>query len=199
LEAEPEDGEPIYTFGERDLDPDETLRIYTGVAPEDQADALSAGNSEPVWESAGSLSVRNGDGQLVRRKLLTGPSDALGDYRLSTDIPEYWFPFTAERDDDYRLERALLLDADSLGLPVEKLPRPLGEILDPQREQLPADEDTYQLYDEEISRSGRTVTRRYQFARWLDGSGYLWSSRESRPGDSQLDSGLAFDIIEERE
>jgi hypothetical protein len=189
----------VYTFNDRELDPNQTLRIYTGTAPDDEQNAVSAGNDESVWADSDSLSVWDADENLVRRKLLAGSSDALGDYRLSTDVPDYWFPFTAERDDEYRLERALLLDADSLGLPIERLPRPLGEILDPSDEQLPVDEDTYQLYDEEVTRSGSTVTRRYQFARWLDGSAYLWSSRESRLGDSQLDSGLQFDITEERE
>jgi len=195
---ESQDGGVVHSFGTRELGPDETLRVYTGQAPGGEANAVSAGNADSVWESADSLSVRDADGTLVRRKLLTGPSDALADYRLSTDVPDYWFPFTVEREEEYRLERALLLDADSLGLPIEQLPRPLGEILDPPDAQLPAGEDTYQLYDEEVTRSGRTVTRRYQFARWVDGSGYLWSSRESRLGDSQLDSGLQFDVLEER-
>jgi len=113
-------------------------------------------------------------------------------------VPDYWFPFTVEREQEHRLKQSLLLDADTLGLDVEEIPRPLGEILDPPEEELPADEEVYQLYDEEVTRSGRTVQRRYQFARWLDGSAYLWSSRESRPGDTQLDSGLRFDILDER-
>ena len=112
-------------------------------------------------------------------------------------MPPYWFPFTDAGDE--RLERALLLDAESLGLPIESIPRPLGEILRPESDLLPAGEDTYQVHDEEITRSGREVTRQYQYARWSDGAGHLWSTRESRPGDTQLASGLQFDILDERE
>jgi hypothetical protein len=187
----------IYTIGQRTLPPDGTVTIYTGQAPTDE-DALSAGESSAAWAPADSLSVRDAEGNLVRRSLLTGPSDALADYRLSTDVPDYWFPFTVERGEEYRLKQSLLLDADSLGLPIEELSHPLGEILDPPDEYLPPDEDAYQLYDEEVTRSGQTVTRQYQFARWLDGSAYLWSSRQSVPGDTQLSSGLRFDLLDER-
>jgi hypothetical protein len=114
-------------------------------------------------------------------------------------VPEYWYPFTVEREPDgYRLKRSLLLDANTLELSPEDVPKPLGQILDPPDDQLPADEQQYQLYDEEVTRNGRTVTRQYEFARWLDGSAYLWSSKTSRLGDTQLNSGLRFDILDER-
>jgi hypothetical protein len=187
----------VFTFGQRTLGPGETVRLYTGSAA--QSEAVSAGLSASVWSSAEALAVRDDEGMLVGKKLLARPSDALADYRLSTDVPDYWYPFTAAQSEDFRLERALLLDADTLGLPVEQLPRPLGEILRPEDHLLPPEEDTYQLYDEEVTRSGREVTRRYQFARWTDGASLLWSSRESRVADTQLTSGLAFDILEERE
>jgi hypothetical protein len=188
----------LHEFGQFTLGPDETVSIYTGQAPPDEERVVGAGKPDTVLEPADSVSVRSDEGRLVRRKLLTGPSDALADYRLSTDVPDYWFPFTVERGREYRLKQSLLLDADSLGLPIEEIPRPLGEILNPPDEHLPAGEEVYQLFDEEVTRSGQTVTRQYQFARWLDGSSYLWSSRESRPGDTQLDSGLRFDILDER-
>ena len=188
----------LHTFGEFALDPDEEVTIYTGEAPDDEDDAISGNKSEAVLEPADSVSVRDEERTLVRRRLLTGPSDALADYRVSTNVPEYWFPFTVESEAEYRLKQSLLLDADSLALDREEIPKPLGEILTPGDTQLPVDEDAYQLYDEEITRSGRTVQRQYEFARWLDGSAYLWSSRKSRPGDTQLDSGLRFDILDER-
>jgi hypothetical protein len=188
----------LHAFGQRELGPDKTLKIYTGQAPADEDAAISAAEPDAVLAPGDSISIKNDAGNLVRRKLLTGPSDALADYRLSTDVPDYWFPFTVERGQEYRLEQSLLLDADSLGLPVDEIPRPLGEILNPPDEHLPAGEDVYQLYDEEVTRTGRTVTRQYQFTRWIDGSSYLWSTRESRPGDTQLDSGLRFDILDER-
>jgi hypothetical protein len=188
----------VHAFGEYTLGPGETVRVYTGDPP-DSDDAVGGGNPDSVLQSADSLSVQDDDGTLVRRTLLTGPADALADYRLSTDVPDYWFPFTVKRESDYRLKQALLLDADSLGHDIDQLATPRGEILDPPAEHLPEGEDVYRLYDEEVTRSGRTVTRQYQFARWLDGSAYLWSNRESHTGDTQLDSGLRFDLLDERE
>lgn len=203
--AEGDDWETtVATFGERTIGPNGTLDVYSGAAPEPNAVDGQAGDS--VWAEADALAVRRDDGTLVHRHLLARPSDALADYRLSTAVPDYWFPFTTEwepgvtaAEDTYRLERALLLDADSLGLPIEELPRPMGRILNPDEALLPAGEDTYQLFEEEVPRSGRQVDRVYQFARWTDGTGHLWSSRESRVGDSQLESGLAFDILDERD
>jgi hypothetical protein len=190
---------PLYQFGAFTLGPGETVTVYTGDPP-DESEAVGGGHPSPLLGPADSVSIHDESGGLVRRKLLTGPADALADYRLSTDVPEYWYPFTVEREPDaYRLNRSLLLDASTLELEPEELPTPLGQILDPPDEQLPADEQQYQLYDEEVTRSGRTVTRQYEFARWLDGSAYLWSSRTSRLGDTQLDSSLRVDILEERE
>ena len=188
----------VHTIGQRTLGPRETVQLYTGRAGEDGA--IGAGLSTSVWSSAEAVEVANESGTLVAKKLLAQPSDAHADYRLSTDVPEYWFPFTPEREgEEDRLERALLLDAESLGLPLESIPRPQGEILRPENKLLPPGEDTYRIYDEEITRSGREVTRRYQYARWTDGASHLWSSRESRIDDTQLESGLRFDILDERE
>jgi len=186
----------IHTFGQRTLGPGETMQLYTG-SPAQPSD-VGAGESASVWESAEAVTITNSDDRVVTKKLLAGPSDALADYRLATDVPDYWFPFTPEQGWTATLERALLLDASTLGLPVESLPRPRGEILRPEADLLPADQDTYQIHDEEVTRSGREVTRQYQFARWVDGASHLWCSRESRVADTQLASGLAFDILEEQ-
>ena len=110
-------------------------------------------------------------------------------------MPDYWFPFTPEQGWQFELERALLLDADSLGLPIPQLPKPRGRILEPAEPSL--DGETYEIYDEEVTRNGRAVTRHYQFARWTDGAGHLWSTRRSRPADLQASSGLRFDILDE--
>jgi hypothetical protein len=182
----------VYTVQQQTLGPGETLRVYTGTAQ----DGVSAGLSTSVWTGADAVQVATESGRVIATKLLARPSAALADYRLSSDVPPYWFPFTAEEN---RLERALLLDAESLGLPAESIPRPRGEILRPDEQLLPDGEEGYRIYEEEVTRSGREVTRQYQFARWTDGAGHLWSSRDSHPGDTQLASGLQFDILDERE
>jgi hypothetical protein len=185
----------VTTLRDRTLGPGETIEVYTGDAPDE--DAVSARLSASVWTSADAVQVVDDDGVLTAVKLLSRPSDALADYRLTSDVPDYWFPFTPQQGWAFTLERALMLDASTLDLPPEKLPKPKGEILDPDETLLHG--ETYRIYDEEISRSGREVTRRYQFTRWTDGEGHLWSSRKSRVADTQLSSGLTFDTLDERE
>jgi hypothetical protein len=186
----------VHPITDLTLQPGETVRVYTGVGP-DESDE-SAGLGASAWTDAEAVVVTDETDSVVRKKLLARPSDALADYRLSTDVPDYWFPFTPEQGWRFTLERALLLDASSLGLDVDDIPKPLGEILRPEDELLPPGQDTYQVYDEEVTRSGREVTRRYQHARWTDGASHLWSSRQSRVADTQLASGLRFDILDER-
>lgn len=161
------------------------------------------------------------DGVLLARKLLTRP-DADGGYRLVTSVPEHWYPFEMEPwdpeaetvidDEDvaeggafdapgsYVLTQSLLLDADALDAPRTEIPRPLGRILDPDSPDLPDDDELpYWMYEEEVTRTGREVGRRYQLARWADGSVHLWSERHSSIGSGELASGLRFDLLDESE
>ena len=124
-------------------------------------------------------------------------------------------------DAAYRLRQALLLDADSLDAPLAAIPRPEGLILAPDPETLPPDyrdssddvdpeeldddstwvgiDRPYWIYEEEVTRSGVTIARKYQLARWSDGSTYLWSGRRVTNGSGELASGLRFDHLEESE
>jgi hypothetical protein len=47
--------------------------------------------------------------------------------------------------------------------------------------------------DEEIPRCGVTLTRSMHYARWIDGSTYLWIGREKEAGQGEANSGLQFD------
>src|SRR5262245_34171967 len=109
-------------------------------------------------------------------------------YRLGTDAPLNWRPFTPVRIPgsirSVRLQRA-------------RLPRdpraPLGTILigpglGPQ---------TYYINEEEIPRAGRVVTRSFQRTRWIDGRVVLWLGRRTMTGRGEGSSGLAFDVLEE--
>ena len=133
------------------------------------------------------------------------------------DDPPTW----TDPDAAYRLRQALLLDADSLDAPLSEIPRPEGSILAPDPETLPddgwepesdvdpaeIDDDStwvgidrpYWIYEEEVTRSGVTIARKYQLARWSDGSTHLWSGRRVTNGAGELASGLRFDHLEESE
>lgn len=190
------DGETraLHQFGTLELGPGETIRLYSGTP----ADEHGAGESSAVWNAADAdaVVVETERGDVTAKRLLSRPGSELADYRLSTDVPEYWFPFTPEQGWYLVLERALLLDADTLGLDPDELPRPRGEILRPGADLL-GPGGTYQVYDEELPGGGREVSRRYQYARWTDGEGYLWSTRRSRVGDTQLATGLRFDVLDD--
>jgi hypothetical protein len=55
----------------------------------------------------------------------------------------------------------------------------------------------YFIEEHEIPRAGRIVERRFERARWIDGTVFLWIGRESISGRGEGSSGLAFDNIEE--
>jgi hypothetical protein len=68
---------------------------------------------------------------------------------------------------------------------------PKGRILEPRRDLV--------LYEEEVPRSGLSVVRSYQYARWIDGSTFLRIGRRRQAGKGEGSSGLRFDILETRE
>src|SRR5262249_5746244 len=121
------------------------------------------------------------------------PDDATGDarYRLATTVPDYWIPFQPQRIDptkpDIRLRRAAAL-VDEDGEP--GVSQPHGRILEPQR---PA----RRVFEEEARRGGGRAVRRFEYARGLDGSTFLWPARRKTPGAGESSSGLRFDLVEE--
>jgi hypothetical protein len=47
-----------------------------------------------------------------------------------------------------------------------------------------------------VPRAGADVTRQVRRARWLDGTTYVWTARQVRPGRGPGWSGLAYDLVE---
>jgi len=196
--------------------PGETVTVYTGEKPPGEAvdeTERYAGRPSAVWDSQeGSVTVlrpladvedpppqQPEDARFVTREILGGPDPALPDYRLATSVPDHWYPMKPVRPrrgpdadptahDTYRLALSLLLDADSLGDPLSRIPKPRGRILDT--------DDPLKLYEEEVTRAGREVERHYQLARWTDGSTHLWSSRRTSTGRGEGASGLRYDQVE---
>ncbi|WP_206425047.1 lamin tail domain-containing protein [Halosimplex salinum] len=107
--------------------------------------------------------------------------DAEVAYQLATDVPDNWFPLLPRRRSlgDVSLELGRLLTDD--GPPAE----PLGDVL----------AGDLSVPDEEVSRTGKTVDRRYALTRWTDGSTHLWGGRETSVGGGGTASGLAFDEL----
>ncbi|WP_440990806.1 hypothetical protein [Haloarchaeobius baliensis] len=172
--------------------------------------------SAPVWgSSVGSVVVRRaGDGspdeRFVARDVVAHTPVDLPEYELASSVPDHYFAMQPVRPktgpepdpqnpdpldpdptdpDSYRLALALLLDADSMGDPLQRLPMPRGRILDT--------DDPLRLHEEEVTRAGRDVERHYQLARWTDGSTHLWSSRRVSTGAGEIASRLRYDDVVE--
>jgi hypothetical protein len=112
-------------------------------------------------------------------------------YQLATSVPNHWIPFLPVRIDpsrpDIRLRRGkALLDQND----TPAFSRPLGRILEPERQDL-------SLFEEEVPRSGLRLVRQFQYARWLDGSTFLWLARRKGVGRGEGSSGLRFDSVDE--
>jgi hypothetical protein len=66
---------------------------------------------------------------------------------------------------------------------------PKSDLLDPSRPRW--------LYEEEVPAGGAQVERRWQLARWHDGSVHLWLQRRKRPGRGGGTSGVRWDLLEQ--
>ncbi len=115
-------------------------------------------------------------------------------YLIETRVPLNWIPFLPVAVDAARglveLERGAMIRAD-LGGPPTPVP-PAGRILQPTSSL--ADPAHYRVAEEEVPRSGLTVSRRACRARALDGSTHLWVGRGRSAGRGEGASGLRFDV-----
>lgn len=135
------------------------------------------GPADEVGAAGGDLDL--GDEAMTDRYPLPAASNAEVQYRLLSDVPDYWFPMLPEQDGIAGVELTLgRLVGD--GEP----PTPWGRLLDGDRLSLP---------EEEISRTGVEVDRHYRYTRWIDGSTHLWAGKAVTPGNGEAKSGLTFD------
>jgi hypothetical protein len=110
-------------------------------------------------------------------------------YGLATDVPDNWVPLVPVRSSSrLRLQRAKVLKVEGPPQTVEAL----GRVLNPDA----PNHAGLTIFEEEIKREGIQVTRRYQLARWHDGSTHLWIGRSKRVGSGEGSSGLKFDRLE---
>jgi hypothetical protein len=145
---------------------------------------------ERVIQSPGGYPLDRSEEFQQRRRTDETPASAPAavlTYRLGTSVPDYWIPLLpVQAGPAIRLRRGSLPRTETES--VEDVFEPQGIILDPGHDLL--------LHDEEVPREGARVTRSYQYARWSDGSTYLWIGRRKQPGRGEGSSGLRFDIAE---
>ncbi|MHB9008045.1 MAG: hypothetical protein ACYDC1_14050, partial [Limisphaerales bacterium] len=111
-------------------------------------------------------------------------------YRLATKVPAHWVPLLPVQLMEgttrvSRLKRGAVLHPDGR---VRAQPA-LGEVLNTLRDGL--------LHDEEVPREGVHVTRRRRWARWIDGSTWLWTALRCGIGRGEGSAGLRFDRIDD--
>ena len=106
-------------------------------------------------------------------------------YNAMTDLPAHWMPMLPTRDGATSarfLVRAGLLDEMQTTAP-EAEGELLGAIGD------------FRVHEEEIPRSGATITRAHQLTRWYGGGRVLWLGRRKRAGAGEVRSSLEFDQL----
>ena len=115
-------------------------------------------------------------------------------YLVVGDVPDHWFPLAPEQLDDESVRLRLLplsrMTADAG--PRQLLP--LGALLAGATR---GDELPLWLHEEEVPRSGASVTRTHQRARWHGGSVHAWTGRRKGSGTGESSSGLRYDSLEE--
>lgn len=118
-----------------------------------------------------------------------GASDWWWRYRVEATAPPWWIPLAAERIEagsvEVRLRRSRMQPWSLLD---PALAGPQSMLLDPRRPRW--------LYEEEVPRSGISVERSWQYARWHDGSVHVWLQRRKRPGRGDKASGVRWDLLE---
>ena len=121
------------------------------------------------------------------------PDDAVPRYLLSTTVPKYWIPLLPvqlhEPPDKVvsRLRRGAVLQPDGS----QEIHKAEGRILNKDPHLI--------MFDEEVPREGVHVARHYQFARWIDGSTWVWMALRKTVGRGEGSSGLRFDSVNPHE
>jgi hypothetical protein len=127
------------------------------------------------------------------------PNEAKIRYKLGTSVPENWIPFMPVRlggqvGDRMQLQRAAMPRVIA-GEPTARI-RPRTDLLR-------ANYDgtvwhPYYVHEEEVPRSGATVRQNWQRTRWFDGTIVTWLGRRKLSRRGEANSGLRFDLIEEK-
>jgi hypothetical protein len=115
------------------------------------------------------------------------PTDAPLRYQIESKIPVNWIPFllpeTGGAPSTVLDEGATLRSDGTTLVPVPAA----GKILNP------VGVTSYQVFQEQIPRSGARVQRLTLGSRARDGKSYLWVARRRRAGTGETQSGLRFD------
>jgi hypothetical protein len=118
-------------------------------------------------------------------------------YLAMTSVPEYWIPFMpthvagSVREIQLQRSRMLRIIQGAPNPPVKVPPRTtlVRQGLDVKPAQ------SYFVHEEEVPRSGATVSESFRRTRWTKGEAYVWLGVQKQTGRGERSSGLAFDSI----
>ncbi|MFD2767180.1 hypothetical protein [Micromonospora eburnea] len=121
-------------------------------------------------------------------------------YTLASTVPENWVPLVPTAGDGdptrVRLRRVPIQVASEQGPPVPATGH--SQVLDWR----PGPDGTglveLAIPEEEVGRAGLRVVRRWQLARWSDGSVHLWLGRSRHATGGDVSSGLRYDAVQPR-
>jgi hypothetical protein len=137
---------------------------------------------------------------LLHQEVEGGAIDAEMVYRLQTDVPARWIPLVpvvqalpGTTATAQWLERRAMIRTQADGSRVAIQPKGLLLRTDPAH--APEDEPALRLAEEEVPREGAVVRRSFQYARWMDGTSYLWLGRDKTTGRGEGSSDLRFDVL----
>ena len=105
-------------------------------------------------------------------------------YLLGKEVPFYQVPF---------IPVEIQLDATHSKMRLQRAKMPKGP--EPRGVFLTEIPSPYYIREENISRAGTTVIRRWQRTRWINGTVAQWIGREKQAGKSEGSSSLLFDIL----
>ena len=123
------------------------------------------------------------------------------EYKLGTSVPENWIPFIPVRiggvtSRQIQLRRAAMPRLIP-GVTPERI-RPRTDLLKEGYDPSGPTWNPYFIFEEEVPRSGAIVTRNWQRVRGMDGAVYTWLGRHKQNGRGEVNSGLEFDVIQDR-
>lgn len=132
------------------------------------------------------------------------PYKAKVSYLAMTDVPEHWIPFIPVHKNnsnrETQLQRASMLriiDQDPND-PIKIKPQTsiLREGLENENPNGTPNPLAYFIHEEEVPRSGVTVSQSFQRTRWVNGEVFVWLGMKKKTGRGEGSSGLAFDQLE---
>ncbi len=118
-------------------------------------------------------------------------------YRVMNSVPDHWIPFIAAKipgsASEIKLQRAsmpfLTEGQTSKPWPIKPRSRVLSEGLHRKPKQ------PMFIQEEEITRAGLRVIRKYQRTRWRFGRAVIWQGYEKQVGRGEASGNLAFDVL----